>query len=255
MLKRFMCVFALVIIACPVKATNHEDYQAALASWSRTLQTYVDEQGRTDFVALAADSSDLREFVSFVESTSPASHPKLFVTADEMLAYHINAYNALAMYGVISEGIPSDFDSFFKRLKFFKWRAVVIGGQKTSLSNYENEVVRPLGDPRVHFALNCMVKDCPRLPREPFLAKTLEMQLEQAVREFFAKDKHFRTDVGNRTVYVSKILDFYTEDFIPSGEARDLVDYVNRYIEVKIPEDYRVKFMDYNWTINQQPDA
>lgn len=253
MLKRFVCVFLLAVIAYPAMATNHEDYQTALASWSRTLQLYVDEQGRTDFLALASDNDDLRQFVSFVESTSPASHPDLFATEDEVLAYHINAYNALAMYGVINEDIPSDFDGFFKRLSFFKLRSVVIGGKKTSLYDYENKVIRPLQEPRVHFALNCMVRDCPRLPQEVFQADMLEQQLDTAAQEFFNKDKHIRIDADKRTVFVSKILDFYTEDFVTSGKVSDLTEYVNRYAKMMVPESYRVKFIDYNWTINQQP--
>jgi len=170
------------------------------------------------------------------------------------LAYHLNAYNALAMYGVISENIPADFDSFFKRLSFFKFRSVVIGGQKTSLQNYENDVIRLFGEPRVHFALNCMVRDCPRLPMQPFNGETLEQQLESATQEFFDKAKHIRVDEYKRILYVSKILDFYTEDFVPSGKAKDLLGYVNGYAKMKVPADYRVKFIDYNWTINQQPE-
>ena len=100
-----------------------------------------------------------------------------------------------------------------------------------------------------------MVRDCPRLPQEVFQANTLEQQLEVAAQEFFNKDKHIRIDADNRTLYVSKILDFYTEDFVPSGKVRDLTEYVNRYAKMMVPEDYRVKFIDYNWTINQQPAA
>ena len=37
-----------------------------------------------------------------------------------------------------------------------------------SLYTLENDVIRPLGDERVHFALNCMVVSCPRLPRVAF---------------------------------------------------------------------------------------
>ena len=255
MFKRFICVFMLSIVAYPVMAANHDEYQAALAGWSRTLQNFVDEQGRTDFKALASNTDDLRRFVDFIETTSPASHPQLFATADEALAYHINAYNALAMYGVISEEIPKDFDGFFKRLRFFKLRSVVIGGRKTSLYDYENKVIRPLEEPRVHFALNCMVRDCPRLPQQPFLADMLEQQLETAAMEFFAKEKHIRIDAEKRILYVSKILDFYTEDFVSSGNARDLAEYVNQYAKMAIPEGYRVKFINYDWTINQQPPA
>ena len=255
MFKRFICAFVLCVTASSAMATNHEEYQSALAGWSRTLQMYVDEQGRTDFKALASNTGDLQQFVSFVAVTSPASHPHLFASDKEVLAYHINAYNALAMYGVISEGLPRDFDSFFKRLRFFKFRDVVIGGRETSLQDFENDVIRSLRDPRVHFALNCMVRDCPRLPQQPFLAQNLEQQLEAAALEFFAKKKHTRIDAEKRTLYVSKILDFYTKDFVPSGNKRDLLDYVNRYAKMAVPEGYRVEFIQYDWTINQQPKA
>jgi len=44
-------------------------------------------------------------------------------------------------------------------------------------------------------------------------------------------------------------------DFVPSGNKHDLLDYVNRYAEMTVPEGYRVKFIPYNWTSNQQPGA
>ena len=43
-----------------------------------------------------------------------------------------------------------------------------------SLYTFENEVIRPLGEPRVHFALNCLVRGCPRLPPTPFVAERLD---------------------------------------------------------------------------------
>jgi hypothetical protein len=52
---------------------------------------------------------------------------------------------------------------------------------------------------------------------------------------------------------VSEILDFYTEDFVVSGDQQDLLTYINRYQKVTIPADYKVEFIDYDWTINQQP--
>lgn len=234
-------------------ASGPDSYEAALQSWELVLEKYVDNIGRTDFIALADDSSDLRRFVDYVGSISPASDPTQFDTPDKILAYHINAYNALAMLGVIEREIPEDFDSFFKRAGFFKFRSVVVGGKKTSLYDYENKVIRPLGDPRAHFALNCMVRDCPKLPMIPFRADTLEQQLELAAQEFFADEKKLRIDHEKRTVFVSSILDFYTEDFVVSGKSRDLPGYINNYLENPVPEKFKVKFIKYDWTINQRP--
>jgi len=39
------------------------------------------------------------------------------------------------------------------------------------------------------------------------------------------------------------------------GNKRDLLDYVNRYAKMAESEGYRVEFIQYDWTINQQPNA
>ena len=236
-----------------VMAVNEQEYQKAVQSWNKVLQQYVDNQGRTDFITLAKSPQDLKFYVDFVARVSPTTHPELFKTKELILAYHINTYNALAMYGVLDRGIPKAFDGFFKRASFFKFRKIIIGGKKTSLYDYENKVIRPLNEPRAHFALNCMVKDCPRLPQRAFVAEKLDEDLNKLTYEFFSKPKHLRRDQKKKTVYVSAILDFYTKDFVPSGKASDLGQYINQYVTDPIPDSFRIKFIDYDWTINQQP--
>ncbi|MBO1256048.1 DUF547 domain-containing protein [Alteromonas sp. 5E99-2] len=228
--------------------------EEAQKEWAYIVANYVDETGSTDFARLAKsdDLARLKQVVEFISKTSPNTHPELFKAPNATMAYYINAYNALAMYGVIDRGIPDGFTSFIKRAKFFKFRDVVIGGEETNLYDFENDVVRPLGEPRAHFALNCMVKDCPRLPQVPFVAETLDEQLKQAAWEFFAKEKHFYRDDKNNAVYVSEILDFYTEDFVESGKTKDLGEYINRYVNTPIPDSYKIKFIDYDWRINAQ---
>lgn len=228
-------------------------YEAALPAWAEVLQQHVDPLGRIDFAALAAAPESLAAVVAAIAAVSPESHPQWFPTRDHVLAYHINAYNALAMQGVLDRGIPEGFTSFFKRASFFRLRGIVIGGKQTNLYTYENQVIRPLAEPRTHFALNCMVKDCPRLPQEPFLPATLEQQLEAATRAFFSSSKYLRLDADQEQVHVSSILKFYTKDFVPSGRARDLPSYINRYAPEPISPGYRVRFIKYDWRINAQP--
>ena len=249
-------VYLLPVSNVSVAASNDtalqmkQDYQKALEDWAYVLKTYVDDQGRTNFKALSNDMAKLENVVSFIGAVSPSKTPSLFPTPEAVLAYHINSYNALAMYGVIERDIPDGFTSFFSRASFFKFRDVVIGGDETNLYDYENDVIRPLNEPRVHFALNCMVKDCPRLPQEPFYADNLNEVLESLTVEFFAKPKHFYLDNKAKRAYISEILDFYTEDFVDSGKARDLPQYINRYLTTPIPSDYKVRFIDYDWHIN-----
>ncbi len=221
--------------------------------WANVLERFVDGEGRTDFIALKEDRADIDRYVAYIAETSPDSNPELFPTQEEVLTYHINTYNALAMHGVLEKNVRKGFNSFFKRAGFFKLYKITIGGETTSLYDYENKVIRPLNEPRIHFALNCMVRDCPRLPQEPFRADILEQQLEDVTWEFFSKDKHLRVDHEKKELWVSEILKFYTEDFVSSGKTQDLLGYVNHYVKEKIPDDYRVRYIKYDWTLNQQP--
>lgn len=252
--KAFLRSIVVLILLASSAVASIDKHGASLESWEYVLNNFVDEQGRTNFSRLAEQSEELEELVAYLANHGPNSNPDRFDSKEEVLAFHINAYNALAMHGVIEKGIPSGFNSVFKRASFFRLRKVAIDGRRMSLSAYENEIIRPLNDPRVHFALNCMVKDCPRLPRQPFLAANLNAQLESASREFFSKRKHLVRMPEQKKIAVSKILDFYTKDFISSGEPRDLIPYINQFVEEPIPSDWEVEFMNYDWTINQQPN-
>lgn len=250
----------MIILLSSITVANALDvdenpYKSRLSDWAATLKQYVDDQGRTDFKALSLDTTQLQRFVDAVAKVSPASHPQLFPSREDVLAYHINTYNALAMKGVIERGIPDNFSSLLKRASFFKFRRVIIGGKKTNLYDYENKVIRPLGEARVHFALNCMVVDCPRLPTKVFRPESLERDLQAAAVEFFNKPKHIKISDSEKTVYLSGIMKFYTKDYVSSGDKQDLLPYVNQFRESSIPSDYRVKFLDYDWSINQAPKS
>jgi len=234
-------------------APLNNPYVEALPKWALVLEKFVDEQGRVDFAGLSQDRADLDGFVSAIEAVSPTANPELFDTNDKVLAYHANAYNALAMKGVIDRNIPKNFNTLFKRAGFFKFRKVVIGGKKTDLYNYENKVIRPLGEARMHFVLNCMVKDCPRLPRTPFYAEKMQSSLQQAAVEFFTREKHTRVDNEEKALHLSGIMKFYTKDYVASGKKQDLLAYVNQFRQDKVSSDYQVEFIKYDWTINQQP--
>ncbi|MGH8760136.1 MAG: DUF547 domain-containing protein [Burkholderiales bacterium] len=221
-------------------------------AWARVLLQRVDPQGRVDFAGLARDRADLDRTVAWIYAVSPDNRPDLFPTPQHVLAYHLNAYNALAMYAVLESGIPET-NAGFGKVRFFFLRRVEVGGRRLNLRAYENEVIRPLGDPRVHFALNCMSVGCPRLPREPFRAETLDAQLERAAREFFAEERNARVDVASRKVYLSEILDFFPEDFL--AVAPSLILFANRYRQSPLPEGYTLDFTPYDWAINRQPRA
>lgn len=221
--------------------------EESLRAWSRVLERFVDERGDVDFAALAADRRDLDLYVRYVADTRLDG----LASRDERLAHLINAYNALSMFNVIESGIPQTHAGLSK-LRFFALRQLEIGGRPLSLLAFENNVIRPftrsIGEPRIHFALNCSARSCPRLPRVPFSAAELDAQLEREARAFFARPENFRVDAATRSVWLSEILDFYPEDFVPA-HGRNLIEFVNRYVTRPVPTDYSVRFTPYDWTL------
>ncbi len=220
--------------------------------WTGVLSRHVDDAGRIDFSALAQDHADLDRVVAFVAAVDPVSQPQRFPDRTSRLSFYINAYNALAMYGVVQTGVPDSLSGLTK-FTFFYLRTFPIGGKSISLYSFENDVIRPLGEERVHFALNCMVMSCPRLPRTAFSADEVDRQLDTAARTFMAEKRNVSVDPIRREVWLSAIFDFYTKDFL--DHAPSLIAYVNRYRTEPIPFEFKVRFFDYDWTVNDRRRA
>jgi hypothetical protein len=216
----------------------------AQAAWARVLSQYVNERGWVDFAGLAKAPQDLHAYVRYV-ATTPVEQ---LATPNERLAHHINAYNALSMFNVIDLGLPASNASLVSRYQFFIGRKHQIGGITQSLYDYENFVIRKLGEPRIHWVLNCSALSCPVLPRQPFTAAQLDAELERESRAFFADTRNLRVDHSTRTVFLSAILSFFPEDFVPAA-ASNLIAYAKRYSPVPLDESYRVEFIPYDWTI------
>lgn len=252
-------LYALVLGGCATRVTVPSGpvlaAPQAQSAWARVLDRFVNEVGEVDFAALSQDRSDLDHYVRFVAQEPLVGLDALGSTpealAHERLAHLINAYNALSMFNVIDSGIPST-HAGFKKVGFFILRTLQIGGEERSLYDFENKVIRPytrrLGEPRVHFALNCSALACPRLPRTPFAGADLPQQLARESAAFFARPDNFRIDHSERTVWLSEILNFYPEDFVPAHGV-NLIDYANRHVAEPAPLDYRIRYTPYDWSV------
>lgn len=223
----------------------------AEAAWARVLDRFVDGRGAVDFKALAADRGDLDRMLRHVADT-PLNR---FAGTRARLAHMINAYNAMSMANVIDSGLPETHAGLVRKLRFFVLRKQVVGGGAMSLYAFENDVIRPftraIGEPRVHFALNCSALACPALPRQPFRATTLDADLARETLAFFARPENLRVDDEARVIWLSELLNFYPEDFVPA-HGTSFIDYVNRALGLSLPLGYAVRFTPYDWTVAHQ---
>lgn len=247
-------LLVMLLAACStvVKVGQADAPQVPLAQAERgyaaVLERHVNTRGEVDFAALQQDpsASGIKALESYVQAIAIAPLSAA-ATPDARLAHMVNAYNALSMYNVIASGIPPTHAGWAK-VKFFLLRKFEIGGSLLSLYAFENDIIRKLNEPRVHFALNCSAVSCPVLPRKPFTAEQLNQELDREARAFFAQPENLVVDHAKRTVFFNEILKFYTEDFTPA-HAPSLIDYAQRYTNQNLPKDYAVAFNPYDWTV------
>jgi len=231
--------------------------------WTDVLSHFVDGRGRVDYQGLAADRAALDRYLVAIRTIGPTTHPELFRDRDDQLAYYLNAYNALVFDGVLRRG-PEPVSVWKGGLvsgyRFFVATKVTIDGRKTSLKKLEDKVIRDgYRDPRVHAALNCASIGCPRLPQVAFDPARLDSQLDAAMREFVGDPNHVRVDEAAGIVYLSRIFDWFSGDFLQfekraSTATPSIVSYVNRFrdSDQQIPSRLKIKFLEYDKGINAQ---
>ena len=92
-------------------------------------------------------------------------------TREETLAYYINAYNIYALKMIVDHfpvGSIRDIGNIFRTV--WKRDIGMLGGARVSLDEIEHERLRPLGDPRIHFAIVCASLSCPDLRTSAYRA-------------------------------------------------------------------------------------
>lgn len=239
-----LCLLILVLAsgcATTVQLPPPGTEQGAADPWEHVLRDHVSDQGEIDFAAIKMDPGPLTEVVRRTASASPDA----FSSPEQLLAFYINGYNALAMYLVVATDLEPE-----QKIRFFIRTRLPVAGQEMSLYHLENDVIRPLNEPRIHFALNCMVRDCPRLPAVPFRPATLDSQLQDAAVEFLNSRKHVRVVDRSQVVHLSRILKWYREDF--ETPDHDLIQYINQFRTHPIPETYTIRWLPYDWSLNQR---
>ncbi len=249
---------------------------AAAAGWAggfdhspfdRVLKACVNDLGEVNYAALKKNPAELDRYVKALATASPASQPNLFPTRDDQLAYWLNAYNAFVLNAVAAEyPLKSVRDIGFLPYSFFWRRKFVAGGQPMTLMHLEDDIIRQqFRDPRIHFALVCASISCPFLPREAFTGASLPAQLDAAARRFVNQRRNLTMDAASNAVYVSglyNLRNYASNDFLPEiirqnpGRKVTILDYIRRYATpenlkaLDTPKDPKIKFFEYDWSIN-----
>ncbi len=222
--------------------------EAADKAFAAVLKAVVTDDGlvRYDRLAERPIAAQLDRAVAGYASNQPPT--------DETarLAFFMNAYNAIVLDRVDELRRKGGFESVIKVPGFFDRDQVRVGGASMTLNDLENNKVRPLGDARIHAALVCAAVSCPPLRAEPFAATKLDQQLDDQSRRWVNDPAKFRV-VSGGAVGLSKILDWYGEDFTDGGP----LGFVRRYatsgsrLHERASAGAQSMWLEYDWSLNQ----
>ncbi len=222
------------------------------------LKIYVDADGYVDYAGWKASATDRDTLQTYLGELSRADGQKPARRQAE-LAFWVNAYNAVTLEGILREyPTPSirKHTSMLGGYNIWKHLPLRVGDEAFSLERIENEILRPMGEPRIHFAIVCASVGCPRLLNEAYSADKLEEQLATNTRDFFSRGQNIRVDAAAETIYLSSIMKWYSKDFGETQGQRldDLADYLPPAAVAIIDKTphVSVKYLDYDWDLNDQ---
>ena len=203
------------------------------------LKKHVSKEGNVNYSGIKTNWSSLRAYITSLGQSMPTdtwSH-------EDKLAYWMNAYNAMTIDLILRhqpiesiKDIKNPWDQRF-------WK---LGEKYYNLDEIEHKILRKMDEPRIHFGINCASFSCPPLLNEAFTADTVDKQLDVVARKFINDSQ--RNTITADKLEVSEIFNWFGKDFKKQGS---IIDYLNQYSNIKISENAKLRFKDYDWSLNK----
>ena len=224
------------------------------STYSSLLRTYVVDSGFVDYDAWLANPDDVARLQGFIDEM--ATYDPSGLEREGELAFWINAYNAITLNEVLKRypletvrpkilGIPVT--------SFFTKKEHTINGEAYSLDDVENNVLRKLGEPRIHFAINCASTSCPVLRPEAYRGEVLDEQLDEQAVTFIGDPARNRFDAGTNQASLSQIFEWFEGDFdavggVPSFLSQFATGDAKTVLE---SDQLNIEYITYDWALNR----
>lgn len=225
--------FLLILSAFQLTAQKNKHFR-----WNQMLQKYVNENGQVDYSNWLADKDNLDAYIHTLEKLPPLE----ISSKEAVLAYWINAYNALTVQ-LILKHYP------LKSIKEVNdpWDTVVfeVNEQKYTLGNIEHDILRKLNEPRIHFAINCASASCPKLRNTAFKEKQLEAQLNQVTRDFLLDST--KNKLLPNQLQLSRIFLWFGKDF---GSKSERLEFIKTHSGILL-DNPKIDYLPYDWSLNK----
>ncbi len=255
---------ALVLLLWQTAAQAQFDH----SRWDALLRSHVvastgGQQTAVDYAALDSERGKLHAYLEQLAAVDKMTFERW--DESEQLAFLINTYNAWTVELILRHWPDIDSIREIGFLPGAAWRQRIVSlfGEQVSLDAVEHDMIRGWGrynEPRIHFAVNCAAIGCPALRAEAYTGDKLAQQLDNNTALFLAD--HSRNYIDGETVYLSRIFDWYEEDFEQDWQGFDSVlEFIRHYADAIAnnasqesrlnTNELRIRYLDYDWGLNK----
>ena len=269
-------VAAALCLLAAASAAAGQGFDHEHRAWTALLAKHVVviDGGRASQVRYAGFRQDRAQLKGYLDALSGVTAEEFSGwTKPQQIAFLVNAYNAFTVEKVLTRYPDLKSIRDFGRVlgNPFRDRFFRLLGREFSLDAIEHDTLRRPGaydEPRVHFAVNCASIGCPMLREEAYVAGRLDAQLEEQARRFLSDRSRNRYDPATVTLEVSRIFDWFKEDWTSGyrgfdGKAapiRSREEYFARYAPLlaetasgqQVIREHKaaLRFLEYDWTLN-----
>ena len=275
--RGFLTAGAALLAATAARAQSG-GFDHGHAAWDALLARHVKlaadgRSSRVDYAGFMADRAALSTYLASLSAVGAAQYAGW--SKSQQYAFLANAYNAFTVEKILTRwpGLKSirDFGTFIGNP--WKDRFFTLLGKPQHLDGIEHETMRAPGvfdEPRVHVAVNCASIGCPLLDRKALTgssAAALDAQLEDLMRRFLADRTRNRYDPQTKSLRLSRIFDWYADDFRKGGKSflgypgfGGVAEVGARYAELLADSDADrallraqkapIEHLEYDWSLN-----
>jgi hypothetical protein len=261
-------------------AENSGKFDQSHSIYDSLLKKYV-HNARVDYKGFISSSEEFNTYLKQLGSVSESDYANW--SREEKLAFWINAYNAFTIKAVIEHypiegniGLASiiypknsirQISGVWDKLRF------QAAGKMVTLDEIEHGILRKeFKEPRIHFVIVCASIGCAPLKSAAYRADIINEQLESQAIEFVNNPEKVKINPADRTVKLSKIFDWFGEDFIEefgntelfkdrNTKERAVLNFIRKYLRneeeraLLESNQFRTSYLKYDWSLNELKSA
>ena len=207
--------------------------------WDELLKKYVAVSGNVNYKGLKSEKNKLEKYITVLQNDLPQNS----WGKNKKMAYWINVYNVFTVK-LIVDNYPTASITKLEGGKPWDQKFISIAGETYSLGDVENNILRKMGDARIHFAINCASVSCPKLLNKAFTEANVQSLLAQQTKGFLSNTS--KNKITENAVQLSKIFEWYVVDFESYG---GVLGFIGKYKTVSATAT--VSYLEYDWNLNE----